>query len=313
MREHSRFDVDAGLVVGLVAALYVMAVGGVRGLLPGRISPLEFGLLVAGFTTFTMIVGAIIAARPDFGRTRRAALIRGFIATAPIYAAGGILFLPPEQWAVLLPFFSFAPAALVGPPIGIFMYRLYRRPRDGAMPPGVRGWLRERETLRRASGDPSVDLAWQKGELLGSWTPMLITVALFASFGLGTLAIEMADLEFTGFRLSRPSPTPAPDSLTLLYEAVRRNAEDPRARFRVGVVLTSLGRFDEAVKELTLAARLDSSQVDHWRMLGRAAFYAENRDLALEAYWNAQRLDPSIIPLRGLDRAIWGSLLDPGG
>ncbi len=313
MRSRLTFDFDAGILAALVGGIYTAAVCGVRGVIPGRLSGFETALLVGGFSAFSMIVGGVIAGRPDFGPTTRSALVRGFLATVPVYAAGGILFLPPEQLLLLLPFFSIAPAALVGPPIGIFMYRLHRRPKPAPDTPGIFGSPTGPRESARASSDSSIELAWQKGELLGSWTPLLVTVALFASFGLGTLAIEMADLELAGFRSARPPPPTVADRLPLLYERIRADSGDARARFELGVLLTSVGRFDEAVAELTHATRLDSTRVDHWRMLGRAAFYAQRADVAYQAYWNALRLDGNVTSPEGLDHVIWNALLNGTG
>ncbi len=312
MRRGHSFDTDAGVVAALGAAIYVAVVCGIRGLLPGRISGIEFTSLLIGSTLFALAVGGVIAGRPDFGPTQRAALVRGFLAMVPLYAAGGLLFLAPEQWVPVLVVFSLAPAALVGPPIGVFMYRLFRRQRGRPARPGIVGWYHEQHDVPQRE-DPSVHTAWQKGELLGSWTPLLISVALFASFGLGSLAIEIADLELSGLRTRTPRSVRIADRLPGLYEAVRADSNDARARFALGVALTSVGRFDAALRELTFAARQDSSRVDHWRMLGRAAFYAGRTEVAFEAYWNAQRLDPAVVQTGGLDWVIWDSLLNADG
>jgi hypothetical protein len=309
---HVALDLDAGLLVGVGAAVYATIVGAIRGVVPDRIPGVTLLLLAVGFGALGFAVGSVVAARPDFGTTTRGALLRGFVATVPVYAAGGLMFIAPEQWLTLLPLFSVVPAALVGPPIGVFMYRLYRRAERRDPRPSIFSGLGEAASSPdTASPDPSVDLAWQKGELLGSWTPLLVTVALFASFGLGSLAIELADLELRGLR---PRETPSlhvNDRLPVLVQAVRTDSTDAAARLKLGSVLVSFGRFDEAVEQLSEAVRLDSTLVESWRMLGRAAFYAGRRDLALEAYWNAQRIDPAVVQRAGIDRVVWLSLLNP--
>ncbi len=288
MRKKLTLDIDAGFVVAAFGVLYAGFVGFVRGFATGRLSGVSLSILIATFGIVGMGVGSFVAGRPDFGPTKRAALIRGFVALVPLYGSGGLVFLPPERWFTLLPILSLAVAALVGPPIGIFMYRLHRRV-DPAERPIDRG----------------VHLAWLKGELLGSWTPLLVSVALLAAFGVGIRAIPdeiLLPTRDSGWaNLS--------DRLPALYRAVKADTADARAHYELGSMLIAVGRFSESIEQLTVAVTLDSTRSEYYRMLGRARFYAKAPEKSLEAYWNVQRLDPRSIGSDGLDRTIWNALL----
>ena len=288
MRKKLTLDIDAGFVVAAFGVLYAGFVGFVRGFATGRLSGVSFLILIATFGIVGMGVGSFVAGRPDFGPTKRAALIRGFVALIPLYGSGGLVFLPPERWFTLLPVLSLAVAAFVGPPIGIFMYRLQRRidPADGSI-------------------DRGVHLAWLKGELLGSWTPLLVSVALLGAFGVGIRAIPdefLRPIRDSGYaNLS--------DRLPALYRAVQADTADARAQYELGSMLIAVGRFSESIEHLTVAVAVDSARSEFWRMLGRARFYANSTEKSLEAYWNVQRLDPRSLGNEGLDRTIWDALL----
>ncbi len=291
MRSRLPLDFDAGFLVAGFGAVYAAAVGAVRGLVADRVSGLGLGILVVVFGVAGMTVGSVIAGRPDFGPTKRAALVRGFVATIPLYAAGGLLFLPPERWFAVLPILSVAASALVGPPIGIFMYRLHRRLDSADL-----------------SADPGVQLAWLKGELLGSWTPLLLSIALLALLGVGMRAFPAGDV-MPGRSDAGQSAAQVADRLPVLYRAVRSDSTDSSARYQLGTALTSVGRFEEAMDELALAISLDSIDTEYWRALGRAAFFGKHPSRSVEAYWNALRLEPGVLGLSGLDRVILDAVL----
>ncbi len=285
-------DTDAGLVVGGFCTLYAAVVGYLRGVSPDALSVWALVVLVGVFGVAGAVVGSVVAGRPDFGPSKRTAAVRGFVAVIPLYATGGLLFLPASSWFSLMPILSVAAAALVGPPIGIFFYRTYRR-RDSD----------------EAPVETAVELAWLKGEMLGSWTPLLVSVAILGSLGVGMRVLPQ---EVT----SPPQREPAPPTLTELLqmlpsirEAVDAYPLDPRARIRLGTALFSLGRFDEAVSELTEAVRLDSSITAAWTALGRASYFAGHPQQAARAYWNVLRLDRSALSYTGLDRVVLDAAL----
>jgi tetratricopeptide (TPR) repeat protein len=210
----------------------------------------------------------------------------------PLYATGGLLFLPVAAWFSLLPLLSVVAAGLVGPPIGIFVYRTFRR-RDAV----------------EAPVEPAVELAWLKGEMLGSWTPLLVSIAVLGSLGVGMRALPEP--------VAAPPPRPpAPPALAELVEllpslraAVEADSADPNARRQLGAALFSLGRFESAAAELGVAVGLDSSSVESWRALGRALYYAGFPRQSARAYWNVLRLDPSSLNAAGLDRVVLDAAL----
>ncbi len=279
-------DFDAGLLVGAFSAVYVAVVGAARGLSPGHLSTISYSLLILIFALAGFVVGSVIAGRPDFGPDSRAALVRGFIATIPLYACGGLLFLPPERWFSLIPILSLVTAGLVGPPIGVFMYRLHRR-----------------VDSPDASSEAGVQLAWLKGELLGSWMPLLLSIGLLAALGVGMRAVPEVDRS----PAYRPL-VPVRDRLPGLYRAVEADSNDHRARYELAVALTSVGRFREALDHMAVATGLDSLQSDYWRAVGQAAFFAGQPGVAAEAYWSALRIDPGAISYQGLDREIFNAV-----
>jgi len=287
MRSRLPLDFDAGLLVGLFSAVFVAVVGAVRGLSPGYLSTVSYALLILIFAMAGFVVGSVIAGRPDFGPDGRAALARGFIAAIPLYACGGLLFLPPQGWFSSIPILSLVAAGLVGPPIGVFMYRLHRR-----------------VDSPDASDDAGVQLAWLKGELLGSWTPLLVSIGLLAALGVGMRVVPEVDSSIT----SGP-PTPLWERLPGLYRAVESDSSNADARYELALALTSIGRFQEALSQLSVATALDSLRPDYWRALGKAAFFADRPATSAEAYWNALRLDPGAIGQEGLDREIFNAVL----
>jgi len=285
-------DLDAGLIVGLFCAVYAGVVGFSRGVSAGLLSGWALALLVAIFTVAGAVVGAAVAGRPDFGPSKRTAAVRGFVAAIPLYAIGGLLFLPVSSWFSLLPVLSVSAAGLVGPPIGIFVYRTYRR-RDSKEEPI----------------EPAVELAWLKGEMLGSWTPLLISVAILASLGVGMRVLPQ---EVT---MPPASPPPPPtiselhDMLPDLRAAVEADPNSHEARLELGTALFSLGLFEESVVELTEAVRLDSTVSASWIALGRASYYAGMPQKAARAYWNVIRIDPSALNSPGIDRVVLDAAL----
>jgi hypothetical protein len=281
-----RLDFDAGLLVGIFSAVYVAVVGAARGLSPGYLSTFSYTTLIVIFALAGFVVGSVIAGRPDFGPDNRAAMVRGFVATIPLYACGGLLFLPPDSWFSLIPVLSLVAAGLVGPPIGVFMYRLHRRV----------------DSLE-ASVEAGVQLAWLKGELVGSWTPLLISVGLLAALGVGMRVVPEVDPSTT----YRP-PVPVSERLPGLYRAVESASADPDARYELALALTSIGRFEEALSQLSVATALDSLRSDYWRAVGRAAFFAHQPGMAGEAYWNALRIDPGAVGQNGIDREIFNAV-----
>ncbi len=285
-------DLDAALVVGIFCAVYAAVVGYLRGVSPDLLTGWALCLLACVFGVSGAVVGGVVAGRPDFGPSKRMAAVRGFIAVIPLYATGGLLFLPPSSWFSLLPVLSVVAAVLVGPPIGIFVYRTYRR-RDSD----------------EAPVEPAVELAWLKGEMLGSWTPLLLSIAILGSLGVGMRVLPQ--------EVTAPSQRPpVPPTLSELLEslpgsqdAVDADPNDANARRRLGTTLFSLGRFDSAVVELREAVRLDSSIVDSWTALGRASYYAGLPQQAARAYWNVLMLDPSALNSSGLDRVVLDAAL----
>jgi hypothetical protein len=282
MRRRVALDLDAGFLAGAFGAVYAALVGLLRGGFPGRMSGIAFGVLVVVYAVAGLSVGSVIAGRPDFGPTRRAALVRGFVAAMPVYAAGGLLFLPPERWFTLVPIVSLVAAAIVGPPIGIFMYRLHRR-----------------VDAPDAVDEPGVQLAWLKGELAGSWLPLLVSIAVLAALGVGMRAVPAVDPD----ALRQRVPIPAIERVHDLHRSVASDSVDPALRHQLGLVLTSLGGFRDAVGHLTVATTLDSANAEYWRALGRANYFAGDYARATESYWNAMRLDPTTVPIAGIDRA----------
>ena len=285
-------DVDAGLVVGGFCAVYAGLVGFFRGFSTDTLSGWALVTLVLVFGIAGAVVGSVIGGRPDFGPSKRTAAVRGFVALIPLYATGGLLFLSVGAWFSLLPVLSVVAAALVGPPIGIFVYRTYRR-RDAT----------------EAPIEPAVELAWLKGEMLGGWTPLLVSIAILGSLGIGMHALPE--------QITVPDPRPpAPPTLTELFEmlpqlqaAVEEDASDPDSRIQLGNALFSLGWFDAAAAEYREAVRLDSSVVDAWRGLGRATYYMGLPEQAARAYWNVLRLNPSALGSLGLDRVVLDAAL----
>ncbi len=285
-------DYHAGLLAGLFCAIYAAIVGSVRGVSTEMLTGRTLGLLVLIFGVAGAVVGGVVVGRPDFGPSKRTAIVRGFVAAIPVYATGGLLFLPVSRWFSVLPLLSVAAAGIVGPPIGIFMYRLHRR----------------RDT-DEAVADPGVELAWLKGEMLGSWTPLLLSIAILASLGVGMRALPE---EVTGSSPRSPVPLTSSEIGRLLPElrdSVDADTANPSARFRLGGALFSLGQFDAAVQQLQRAVELDSSSVSFWIALGRAAFFVGTPDLSARAYWNAIRLDPAALDPTGFDRVILDAAL----
>ncbi|UCG87855.1 MAG: hypothetical protein JSW71_04730 [Gemmatimonadota bacterium] len=287
MRSRFRLDLDAGFLVAASAAVYAAVVGALRGLSQGMLSRFSYAILIAIFGVAGMIVGSVIAGRPDFGPNRRAALVRGFVAALPVYACGGLLFLPATSWFTLIPLLSLLAAVLVGPPIGIFMFRLHRR-------------LDSPDSTAEESGQ----LAWLKGELLGSWTPLLISVALLAALGVGMRVVPEVD----------PSeiPQPRPDARMLipdLYRALKSDPLDPQVRYELGRALASLGRTAEALDHLSRAVEIDSTEPDYWLAFAYAAFYGGQWERAGDACWRALRLDASAIGRAGVSREIFKTVI----
>lgn len=289
-RRRLPLDLEGGLLVGFFCAVYAAVVGGVRGISADMISLGAYLLLVCAFGIAGGVVGSVVLGRPDFGPTRRTAAVRGFVAAIPVYATGALLFLPVDRWFSLLPILSVVAAVIVGPPIGIFVYRTFRR-RDIAETPV----------------DASVELAWLKGEMIGGWTPLLVSIAVLASLGVGMRALPET--------VTVPSP-PAPAtfgeihrSLPALRAAVTADSLDPGAHYRLGKTLLSVGEFDAAVAQLRRSTELDSSRVASWVALGRAAYYAGLPALSARAYWNVIRLDPTALAPDGLDRVLLDAAL----
>jgi hypothetical protein len=287
MRSRFPLDLDAGFLVAAFAAVYAAAVGALRGLSVGALSHFSYAVLVAIFGVAGMIVGSVVAGRPDFGPNRRAALVRGFLATLPLYACGGLLFLPANSWFTLIPILSLLAALLVGPPIGIFMYRLHRR-------------LDSPDSAAEESGQ----LAWLKGELLGSWTPLLVSVALLAVLGVGMRVVPEVDPS----DVSRPPPA-ARELIPDLYRALESDSLDPRLRFELGRALASLGRVDEALDHLAVAVAIDSLEPEYWLALAHASFYGGQLQGAADASWRALRLDAGAIGRAGINREIFKAVI----
>lgn len=286
MRSRLPLDFDAGFLVGAFSAVYVAIVAAVRGISPGYLSTISYTLLILIFGMAGFVVGSVIAGRPDFGPDGRAALVRGFIAAIPLYGCGGLLFLPPESWFSLIPILSLVAAGLVGPPIGVFMYRLHRR-----------------VDSPNASDAAGGQLAWLKGELLGSWTPLLISIGLLAALGVGMRVVPEVDPSPAHVR-----PVPVSQRLPELYQAIESASDDPDARYELAVALISMGRFQEALSHLSVATTLDSMRSDYWRAVGKAAFFARQQGVSAEAYWNALRIDPGAVGERGVDREIFNAV-----
>lgn len=288
MRVRPSLDIDAGFLAGAFGAVYAAAVAALRGGFPARMTGVAFTVLVGAFAIAAFSVGAVIAGRPDFGPTRRAALVRGFVAALPVYAAGGLLFLSPERWFTLIPVVSLVAAAIVGPPIGVFMYRLHRR--VDAPDPAI---------------EPGGHMAWLKGEIVGSWLPLLVSIAVLAALGVGMRAVPAVDPAAVG----PPAPVAVIDQLPGLYRSVATDSTDHVARHELGIALTSLGGFAEATRHLVVATRLDSTNAEYWRALGRARYFGRDYPGATEAYWNAVRLDPRVIGRSGMDRVAMDAAL----
>jgi hypothetical protein len=288
MRAKLSLDLDAGFLAAAFGAVYAALAALFRGGFPGRMSGIAFVVLVGVFAVAGMSVGSVIAGKPDFGPTKRAALVRGFVAAIPVYAAGGLLFLSPDRWFTLIPIVSVVAAAIVGPPIGVFMYRLHRR-------------VDSPESVV----DPDGQLAWLKGELVGSWLPLLFSIAVLAALGVGMRAVPTVDPTAVAPR----APVAVVEQLPDLYRSVEADSTDAAARHDLGLALTSLGGFRDAVRHLIVATALDSSNAEYWRALGRAHYFGRDYPGATEAYWNAIRIDPTAIPGGGIDRvAIDASL-----
>lgn len=286
-------DLHAGILVGGFSAAYVAVVGWYRGISTDLLSGRALGVLVIAFAVAGMVVGSVIAGRPDFGPSKRMALARGFVAAIPLYAAGGLLFLPVNGWFSLLPLISVIAAGLVGPPIGIFMYRLHRR-RDSIKP-----------TI-----EPGGELAWLKGEMLGSWTPLLMSIAVLGVLGVGMRAIPDDVASPTQEALEPPSLEELVELIPSLRQAARADSTNADAWFELGYALTSLGRFPAAIDCIGISIGLDSTRIESWTTLGRAAFYAGQMPQAARAYWNALKLDPAALAPNGLDRVILDAVLN---
>ena len=285
-------DPDAGLVVGIFCAAYAALVGYFRGVSESELSVWALLALVCAFGVAGAVVGSVVAGRRDFGPSKRTAAVRGFVAVIPLYATGGLLFLPVGSWFSLLPVLSVTAASLVGPPIGIFVYRTYRR-RDS----------------EEAPVEPAVELAWLKGEMLGSWTPLLVSIAILGSLGVG---MRVLPREVTAPPASPVVPATIPELVAMLptlRERVAADSLEPGARLELGNALFSLGQFETAVAELTEAVRLDSTNVESWIALGRASYYAGLPQQAARAYWNVMRLEPSALSAPGLDRVVLDAAL----
>jgi hypothetical protein len=287
MQTRFPLDLDAGFLMAVSAALFAAIVGAVRGLSADVLSPFSYGVLIAIFGVAGMIVGSVIAGRPDFGPNRRAALLRGFVATVPLYACGGLLFLPPTRWFTLIPLLSLLAAILVGPPIGIFMYRLHRR--------------RDSPDL---TAEESSQLAWLKGELLGSWTPLLISVALLAALGVGMRVVPEVDPSEV-----HPQRPDVRELIPDLYETLEADSMNAGVRFELGQALAALGHMPEALAQLTVAVAGDSLESDYWLALGHAAFYDGQRERSLDAYWRALRLEPAAVGRAGIHREIFKAVI----
>ena len=287
MRRQFPLDLDAGFLVGASAAVFAAVVGVFRGLSPGLVSRFSLAVLVLIFAIAGFIVGSVIAGRADFGPNKRTALVRGFMATIPLYACGGLLFLPADKWFSLIPLLSVVAAALVGPPIGIFMYRLHRR-----------------VDSRDSDTDDSGQLAWLKGELLGSWTPLLISVALLAALGVGMRVVPEVDPTEI-----QPPHVPVTKIIPGLYRAVEADSGNPAAHFELGEALTLIGRYEEALHHLSIAVAIDSLDAHYWRALARAAFYGGDVNRSTEAYWNSVRLDPAALGRAGIDREVFKAVI----
>jgi len=287
MRTRFPLDADAGLLVAAFAAVFTAVVGALRGLSQGLISPFSYGVLIVIFAAAGMIVGSVVAGRPDFGPNRRAALVRGFLAMLPLYACGGLLFLPADKWFALIPLLSLVAAGLVGPPIGVFMYRLHRR-----------------VDSRDSGTDNSGQLAWLKGELLGSWTPLLVSVALLAALGVGLRMVHEVDpSQARGMRV------PLKQVIPELYRAVEADSLDAAARFQLGRALTSIGRISEGINHLAAAVAIDSLAPEYWLELARASFFNGQVQESGEASWRALRLDRGAIGRAGLNREIFKTVI----
>lgn len=285
-------DFEGGLIAGLFCAVFAAVVGGIRGVHAGLMSGQALGLLVLLFGAAGAVVGAVVLGRPDFGPSKRTAVVRGIVAAVPVYATGGLLFLPVERWFSVLPLLSVTAAGLVGPPIGIFVYRLHRR-RDAA----------------EAPVDPGVELAWLKGEMLGSWTPLLVSIAILAMLGVGMRALPAEVAVPPPRPPTPPSLAEVVAALPSMREAVLTDSLEPDARFRLGTALLSIGQFESSVEHLRKAVDLDSSSVAAWIALGRASYFADSSALSTRAYWNVIRLDPAALIPTGLDRVILDAAL----
>lgn len=286
-------DIHAGVLVGGFSAVYTAVVGWYRGMSPDVLSGQALGVLVAAFTVAGLVVGSVIAGRPDFGPSKRTALVRGFVAAIPVYAAGGLLFLPASGWFSLLPLMSVIAAGLVGPPIGIFMYRLHRR-----------------SDVSKPAIEPGGELAWLKGEMLGSWTPLLMSIAVLGALGVGMRAIPDGVASPSLEPPEPPSIEELVEAIPSLREVAHADSTNPEAWLDLGFALTSLGQFNAAVDCLGIAVSLDSTRVESWTTLGRAAFYAGQMPQAARAYWNALKRDPGALAPNGLDRVILDAVLN---
>jgi cytochrome c-type biogenesis protein CcmH/NrfG len=94
-----------------------------------------------------------------------------------------------------------------------------------------------------------------------------------------------------------------------LRAAVATHPDDPVSRFKLGSALFSLGLFGQAVSELKVAVRLDSTMTAPWIALGRASYYAGLPQEAARAYWNVMRIDPSVLSSPGIDRVVLDAAL----
>ena len=285
-------DLEGGLIAGVFCAVYAAVVGGVRGVSTDLMSGQMLGFLVFVFGIAGAVVGAVVMGRPDFGPSKRTAAVRGFIGIIPVYATGGLLFLPVARWFSLLPLLSVTAAGLVGPPIGIFVYRLHRRRDSDEVPV-----------------DPGVELAWLKGEMLGSWMPLLVSIAILASLGVGMRAIPEEVTVPPARSTAPPSLAEVVEMLPSLREAVQTDSLDPAARRKLGSALFSVGQFAGAVEQLQEAVDLDSADVESWIALGRASYYADLPALSTRAYWNVLRLDSGALSPTGFDRVVLDAAL----
>ncbi len=97
-------------------------------------------------------------------------------------------------------------------------------------------------------------------------------------------------------------------------EALKAEPRYAQAHVGLGVVLTRLGRFDEAIAQLKEAIRIKPEQVEAHQALSDALFSRGNRDEeALREADKALRLQPRYVPAHSERGAILLRLGDPNG